>query len=130
LPTDGNPVDELLKTITRTYFRTLLARQPLVVYGTGQQRREYIHVDDLVFAYELVLGKTSLTGEVINFGTGETPSIKEIAGFIGRKLDAPVEHGPARPGEVTRFTLDSTKARHLGFAPRVPLWKGLEGYIE
>jgi dTDP-glucose 4,6-dehydratase len=112
------------------FVERALARQPLVVYGTGQQRREYMHVNDLVSAYKLVLEKTNLTGEVINFGTGETPSIKEIAEFLARKLDTPVEHGVARPGEVARFVLDSTKARQLGFVPRVPFWKGLDEYIE
>jgi dTDP-glucose 4,6-dehydratase len=107
-----------------------LAQQPLVVYGTGEQSREYMHVDDLVAAYNLVIEKTGLQGEAINFGTGETPSIKEIAEFIAHRLDASIEYGPSRPGEVKEFRLDCTKARQLGFVPRVLFWEGLEQYIQ
>jgi dTDP-glucose 4,6-dehydratase len=112
------------------FVERALAKQPLVVFGTGQQRREYMHVDDLVAAYGLVLEKTDLQGEGINFGTGETPSIGEIAEFVAHRLSACVEYGAFRPGEVQRFALDSTKARQLGFVPRVLFWRGLEGYIQ
>jgi dTDP-glucose 4,6-dehydratase len=112
------------------FVEQALAGKPLAVFGSGEQRREYMHVDDVVSAYSLVLQEQHLHGEVVNFGTGETPSIREIAEFIARRLGATVEHGPARPGEVPGFKLDSTKARQLGFVPRVQFWEGLERYIQ
>ena len=112
------------------FVERALARKPLVVHGTGEQRREYMHVDDLVTAYQLVLENANIQGEVINLGTGETPSIKEIAEFIAQRLGASVEYGPARPGEVGGLILDTTKARLLGFAPHVSFWDGLDRYIQ
>jgi dTDP-glucose 4,6-dehydratase len=112
------------------FVERALAQQPLVVYGTGQQRREYMHVGDLVAAYELVLSKTDLVGEVINLGTGDTPSIKEIAEFVAERLGTSVDYGSGRPGEVQGFALDCTKAKQLGFFPRMPFWEGLEKYIQ
>ena len=102
----------------------------LVVYGTGEQTREYMHVKDLANAYCIVLDRTDLAGQAINFGTGENPSIKEIAEFIAQKLGTDVEYGPARPGEVSRFELSSEKANLMGFTPRIPFWEGLERYIQ
>jgi dTDP-glucose 4,6-dehydratase len=112
------------------FVEQALAGKPLVVFGSGEQRREYMHVNDVVSAYSLVLEEQELRGEVVNFGTGETPSIKEIAEFIARRLGATVERRGARPGEVAGFKLDTTKARRLGFIPQVPFWEGLERYIQ
>ena len=104
--------------------------KPLRVFGTGEQRREYIHVDDVARAYDLVLERTDLSGETLNAGTGETPSIKEIAEFISHRAGVEVIHEAPRPGEVPGFNLDSSKIRSLGFAPEVSFWDGLSGYLE
>ena len=112
-------------------FANLAAEgKPLTVFGTGSQRREYMHVKDLVTAYDLVLQRDDLTGATLNVGTGETPSIKEIAGFIGNKMGARIINKPARPGEVPGFVLDSSSIRGLGFAPQVKFWDGLSSYLE
>ncbi len=111
------------------FVERALRREPLVVFGTGEQRREYMHVNDLVAVYGLVLERCVAGGEVINFGSGETPSIKEIAEFIGRRLGAMVEYGAQRPGEVRQFLLDSGRAKGLGFTPTVAFWEGLDDYI-
>ncbi len=86
-------------------------------------------MDDLVATYMLALERNDLEGEVINAGTGESPSIQEIATFIAKRLETTIEHGPGRSGEVMGFSLDSSKARELGFSPRLTFWEGLERYI-
>ena len=111
------------------FVERALAAEPLVIYGTGEQRREYMHVDDLAAAYKLIMERSDLQGEVINVGSNETPSIKEIATFIAQQLGASIEHGPARSGEVMGFYLNSEKAKGLGFSTKVPFWEGLERYI-
>ncbi len=112
------------------FVERALEHRPLTVFGTGEQRREYLHIEDLVRGYKLVIGRTDLAGEVVNFGTADTPSIKELAEFISVQLDTPVEYLPARLGEVPGFRLDSSKAADLGFAPHVPFWEGLNQYIQ
>jgi len=103
--------------------------RPLTVFGTGEQRREYMHVSDVVSAYELVLARDDLAGEVLNFGTGETISIKEIADLISARTHVEVQYMPARPGEVPGFELDSSRARSLGFEPKVAFSDGLDRYL-
>ena len=89
-----------------------------------------MHVSDMVAAYELILGRDDLQGEVVNVGGGETVSIKEIAEFISAKTGVDVQYRPARPGEVPGFELVSSLARRLGFAPTVKFWDGLAHYLE
>ena len=105
-------------------------RKPLTVFGTGEQRREYMHVSDVVSAYELILDRDDLKGEVVNVGSGEAVSIKEIADFISEKAGVEVRYQPARPGEVPGFELDSSFARRLGFDPNVRFWDGLTSYLD
>ena len=111
------------------FVERALLGEPLVVYGSGEQRREYMHVDDLAAAYKLVMERSDLQGEAINVGTNETPSIEEIATFIAQRLGASIKHGPARSGEVMGFYLNNEKAKGLGFSAKVPFWEGLERYI-
>ena len=112
-------------------FVSLAAQgKPLTVFGTGEQRREYMHVSDVVAAYELVLGRDDLAGEVVNFGSGETASVKELAEFISKRTGVETQYQAARPGEVPGFELDSSYARRLGFAPKVRFWDGLARYLD
>jgi len=87
-------------------------------------------VDDLVGGYDLLLGRDDVRGQVFNLGTGDSPSVKEIAQYVAEHFDVPLEYGPARPGEVDRFALNCDKARAIGFDPKVNFWKGMERYIQ
>jgi len=104
--------------------------ESLTVFGDGKQRREYMHVSDLVEAYDILLNRQDLRGTTINLGTQETVSVKEVAEFISTRTGVPIETRPARPGEVPGFQLDTTLARSIGFAPRVKFWDRLGRYLD
>jgi dTDP-glucose 4,6-dehydratase len=105
------------------------AGKPLTVFGSGEQRREYVHVSDLANAYDLVLQRSDLAGATLNVGTGDTPSVKEIARAISDRMGVSIVNEPARSGEVSGFELDSSKIRQLGFTPHVKFWDGLSAYL-
>jgi dTDP-glucose 4,6-dehydratase len=102
---------------------------PVVVFGDGLQQREYMNVDDLVAAYDLLLDRPDLKGETINFGSGEVIAINDIAERIAAEFGVQIEYLPGRPGEVAGFDLDSTKAKELGFVPKIKFWDGLLRYV-
>ena len=107
-----------------------LKGENLVVFGDGTATRDYTHVSDIVRGYEMVLNNKSLTGKVVNFGSGESARIKDIAEYIAKKTNVKVVYGPPRPGEVTRLPADISFAKSLGYAPRVNIWEGIDRYIE
>ncbi len=110
--------------------RKAMSGEKLTVFGDGTATRDYLHVSDLVSAYELVMDTSGLEGKSINFASGKNTSVKEIAEYIGKKFSAEVKHGPARPGEVTRFPADISYAESIGFAPQISIWNGIDRYIE
>lgn len=109
--------------------RKALNGETLVINGDGEATRDYLHVSDLVAAYDLVLQHPELAGRAINFGSGINTSVKDIAEYIAKVFGSNVEHGPARPGEVSRFPADISLARSIGFDAKVGIWEGIDRYI-
>lgn len=95
-----------------------LEGKPLTVYGSGEQSRDYLHVDDVTQAYvalgTALLLKMRVLG-IYNVGSGTSHSIAEIARGVIERLgsNSRIEHGEARPGEVQRFCLDSERLKGL-----------------
>jgi UDP-glucose 4-epimerase len=104
-------------------------RQPKI-NGDGEQQRDFLYVADVVAANLAVLEQGS--GEAFNIGSGEPTSVNQIfdllaeaTGYTGRRL-----HVEAKPGEVYRTYLDTSKARRgLGWSPRVALDQGLAATV-
>lgn len=107
--------------------------QPLPMYASTQNRREWIHVLDHCRGIDAVLMEGRL-GETYNVGTGVEKSIEEIADAILGVLGKPAslkEVVPDRPGHDRRYLLDSTKIRdELGWEPQVGFEEGLSDTIE
>lgn len=102
----------------------------LTIFGSGEATRDYSHVSDIIQGYGLVLEQSdALVGKTINFASGQSVKIKDIAEHIARRFNVRVVYGPARPGEVSRFPADISFARSLGFSPQMEIWEGIDRYI-
>ncbi len=101
------------------------------IFGTGEQVRDYLYVDDVVAANEIALSRGS--GEIVNLGTGIGTSVKDIFRELKALLafDGEPIHEAPRPGEIQRIYLDATRARKvLGWEPKVAFAEGLRRTIE
>jgi GDP-L-fucose synthase len=98
----------------------------LVVWGTGQPRREYLHVDDLAAACLFLLEKYD-SPEIVNVGWGEDISIKELAELICDVVgfDGKLAWDATKPDGTPRKLLDVTKLRNLGWQPTISLRDGI-----
>jgi UDP-glucose 4-epimerase len=114
------------------FTKRVLSNMPPVIYGSGEQTRDYTYVDDIVRAYDLLLKHPQPIREPINFGTGEDVKINDLAKKIielcGKDL-TPV-HVEERPGEVTRLIADISEAKKLGWKPDYTLNAGLKKFID
>ena len=100
------------------------------IFGTGDQLRDYLFVDDVVEANVLALERGS--GEVLNLGSGVGTSVNDIVRELKSllKFEPDPIHEPARPGEIQRIYLDATRAGEvLGWRCTVPFRAGLERTI-
>jgi GDP-L-fucose synthase len=98
----------------------------LIVWGTGEPRREFLHVDDLASALLLLLHKYD-SPEIINVGCGEDITIRELAKLICDVVgfDGELVWDKTKPDGTPRKLLDVTKIRSLGWQPTIPLHKGI-----
>ena len=107
--------------------------QPLTLYASTQNRREWIHVLDHCRAIDLVLERGRV-GETYLVGTGLERSVEEIADAVLTTLGKPASLKtivPDRPGHDRRYLLDSTKLRtELGWRPVVTFEEGLPATVE
>jgi len=100
--------------------------QKLIVWGTGEPRREFLHVDDLASACVLILEKYD-SPEIINLGCGEDISIRELAELICDVVgfEGELAWDTTKPDGTPRRLLDVTKLRALGWKPAIPLRDGI-----
>lgn len=96
--------------VVAIFAEKLLRGEPVTIFGTGGQTRDFVYVDDVVDAF--VRAATRSGGLVINIGTGEELSVNELFRVMAEVVGStvPPEMAPARPGEVARSCLDVERA--------------------
>jgi UDP-glucose 4-epimerase len=111
-------------------IKLLRGEQP-VIYGTGEKRRDFIHVDDVNDFHLLCMSDERTTGKVFNIGSGTNFSINEIAKIVQDLLGSKIEmrHEPDMPGEAMTTLADNREATSLGWAPKINLHDGLMSSI-
>ena len=112
-----------------TIVRQLRQGGPIKVMDLAP-KRDYLHVDDLVDLLIATLSKRGESYRVINAGSGESHSVREIVDIVqaaaGTALPV-VDEGQARYEEIDDVRADITVARQaLGWSPRIPLRTGIE----
>lgn len=98
----------------------------LMVWGSGNPRREFLHVDDLAAACVFLLENYE-SAEIINVGTGEDITIRELAELICEIVgfEGELTWDASKPDGTPRKLLDVSKINSLGWAPRISLRDGI-----
>lgn len=113
------------------FINRVLQNKPPIIYGDGNQKRDYMYVSDAVNAYDKVLKSKDNPGKYgINFGTGTENTVNEIAELVIKycatdKSLRPIHIDP-RPTEVQRLFADVSKAKKLlDFIPEIGFEQGI-----
>ena len=113
-------------------FTDLIARgRTLPLYGSGQTRRDYTYVDDIVDGIVAAL-ELAPKFEIFNLGGSQTTTLIDLVHWIAGELgvEPRLEMLPEQPGDVPITFADVAKAgRLLGYAPKVPIREGLARYV-
>ncbi len=96
-------------------IRRALRGEPVVIYGDGEQTRDYVFVHETTEAAVRVYGEPATRGRVVNIASGHEISINELANAILGilKLDVPIIHGAPRRGDVRRHCGGIALAKEL-----------------
>lgn len=109
----------------------LLAGEPCTIFGSGEQTRDFVYVDDVVDAFVRAGEKGS--GLLANVGTGREVSVNELYDTMAAAagVTEPALRAPARAGELDRSALDPGRAElHLGWTPWTTLEEGTKAVID
>jgi len=114
-------------SVVAAFLKQVLTGAPLVVYGDGEQTRDFVYIADLCDG--IARGLHSGRSGVFQLGSGVPVSVNQLIAVI-RAVVAPhplhVDYRPARAGEIDRTWCDVTRARaELGYAPVTALADGV-----
>jgi dTDP-glucose 4,6-dehydratase len=108
--------------------------EPLPVYGTGLNRRDWLHVDDHCDALLTLLAFPGIEGETFNIGAQHELDVLTITGTLLRLLGKPgtlIRYVEDRPGHDRRYAVDSSKlTRVTGWKPRISFEEGIVQTVE
>ncbi|MCC4908035.1 NAD-dependent epimerase/dehydratase family protein [Microbacterium sp. cx-59] len=125
---EGDSGEVLPRTIVR-----VLAGEPPIVYGDGEQSRDFTHVTDTARAIIALAESDESIGLTVNVGSGSDVTINRLADIVraaaGREDLAVLRLDP-RPGDVRRLLAESSLLGRLtDFAPRVPFDEGVRDLL-
>jgi UDP-glucose 4-epimerase len=113
------------------FVRRAMRREPITIFGDGNQGRCFIHVNDLAEGSVLALSERA-KNQVINLAGKEFVTINRVVDEL-RKIFGDVEtrHEPSRPGDFRGVVVSIEKAgKLLGWEPKIAFDAGLKSYVE
>ena len=124
-----SPYSGVLSRFTNAFLQD----EPPVVFGDGEQSRDFTYVDNAVQANVLACEAPAASGYVFNIGTGDRYTLNETLEILrrlsGKRVQAKYE--PPREGDIRDSQADITAARELlGYEPTVRFEEGLERTYE
>lgn len=116
-------------SVVAAFYKAILSQEPIIIYGDGEQSRDFIHVKDL--ANTIVDNLSTDQAGVFQLGSGIETTLNEllqkIEMVVGKDAMPEVIYKPSRDGEVYKTYCDISKARKiLGYNPAIGLDEGLK----
>jgi dTDP-glucose 4,6-dehydratase/UDP-glucose 4-epimerase len=112
-----------------TYQKFLHNPSELSLWGTGDETRDFIYIDDVVHFFDLLLEKAPMQGECYNVGTGISNSIREAVQMLFKALDCHPEihfNGQHQEGVPLYWQSSNKKMTDLGFIPAIDFITGTQ----
>ena len=122
----------VLPALIRKFHEAKINNLPSVeVWGSGNPKREFLHVDDLADACLFLMNKYN-SSEIINVGTGQDLSINELALLIKKVTGykGEISYNTNKPDGTPRKLLDVSKLQALGWEHKINLLKGVNSVYE
>jgi len=121
---------ELRKQLFWDACRKLEAKS-CIFQGTGEERRDWLHVSDAAELIQLAARHASNVCKTINGGSGQSVTVRAAVESIANLLKSPTPQfcGERRPGDPVGYEADIRRARSLGWVPKRALAEGIAEYV-
>jgi GDP-L-fucose synthase len=131
----------VLPALIRKFHEGKVYGKPVVAWGTGSPRREFLHADDMADAciHLMTVGEDRLENlysmdapPLINIGTGQDLTIRELAQLVAEVTgySGEIAWDTSKPDGTPRKILDISRLRHLGWQPSILLQDGVQAVYE
>ena len=127
-----HPDSEYAAVIPR-FLRLMLAGERPIIFGDGEQSRDFTAVENVVAANLLAAESAQGIGEVFNIACGKTSTLNQLAGWLNQLLgtDLPPIYEPPRPADIRHSYASIRKAEALlGYRPTLDVQEGLRRTVE
>jgi dTDP-glucose 4,6-dehydratase/UDP-glucose 4-epimerase len=121
----------LKKQLFWDIYQKSLKGSLIELYGTGHETRDFIHIDDLMFALEQIILNASFDGSTINVASGIETKIQSAAFTLVKNLNPKLKisfNGVQNNIDPNYWQADISRLKMLGFIPKVSLEEGLKKY--
>ncbi len=111
------------------FIAQLMADQPPVIFGDGQQTRDFTYIENVVQANLLACSCADVGGQVFNIGCGDAMSVQDLFHTCQQLLGKDIQpvYSAQRQGDIRHSYADISKAREkLGYEPTVSFYQGLQ----
>ena len=105
---------------------------PLMLFGTGKETRDFIHIDDLVRLIDTVIRNAAFDADVINAASGVETAISRVAETMVELISPNREivfSNSARKGDPLNWVADISKVSAFGYSPEVDIVSGIKSYV-
>jgi UDP-glucose 4-epimerase len=125
----------LRKQLFWDLFRKInsLKENKIELWGTGNESRDFIFIDDLVSCIGMLIDNAEMAGEVYNIASGNETTIREIGTLFCRSIIPRIEiefNQKVREGDPLNWKADISKIEEIGFKPRVTVNEGINKLVQ
>jgi UDP-glucose 4-epimerase len=116
-----------------TLYNRIKNGESLMVFGKGDQIRDYVFIEDIVSFFEEAILSDIGNNQIFNMGTGKGSTISDIIKILSKTLQISptIENKPERPGEIGNFVGDTTKLNSVfGSTPSTSVTLGIQKTVE
>lgn len=101
-------------------------------FGDGKQSRDFVYINDLINAINIVIDKEESNGEIYNLGTGIQTNLLEIFDVFSKKMSKKIDYTfvEKREGDIRDSLSNIDKLKELGYSPKYTIEHGLSKYID
>lgn len=129
----GSPYSGVMSILVDRYIKKIKNESSeFNMYGDGEQSRDFIYVDDVTKALEIIAYSDDSKGKVYNVGTGNETTINDLVSIISKYLNEEIKINKLkeRSGDIKKSVADISNLKELGFEIDYEIENGLKSYLK